>query len=192
MMWRCSNTAAGRPASRRALWQPHRNLVANTLQIRLWMTNFEDGKEIVLMAIPMFHVYGMVAGMCLAMRGASTMIMIPNPRDLKDVLDNIQKYKVTIYPGVPTMYNAINNHPDVKAKKYDLSTIKACISGSAPLLRETKERFEELTGGKLVEGFGMSEAPTATHCNPLFGKNPPGSIGLPLARYRLPHHQPGR
>jgi long-chain acyl-CoA synthetase len=158
----------------------HANLVANALQIRQWMPNFIDGQEIVLMAIPLFHVYGMVAGMCLAMRGAASMIMVPNPRDLKDVLDSIQKYKVTIYPGVPTMYNAINNHPDVKAKKYSLGTIKACISGSAPLLRETKERFEELTGGKLVEGYGMSEAPTACHCNPLFGKNPPGSIGLPL------------
>jgi long-chain acyl-CoA synthetase len=158
----------------------HRNLVANTLMIRNWMTNCEDGKEVVLMAIPLFHVYGMVAGMCFGMRAASSMVMIPNPRDLKDVLDNLQKYKATIYPGVPAMYNGLNNHPDVLAKKYDLSSIKACISGSAPLLRETKEKFEALTGGKLVEGYGMSETPTATHCNPLFGKNPPGSIGLPL------------
>jgi long-chain acyl-CoA synthetase len=105
---------------------------------------------------------------------------VPNPRDLKDVLESLQKYKATVFPGVPTMYNAINNNPDVKAKKYDLSSIKACISGSAPLLRETKEKFEALTGGKLVEGFGMSEVPTASHANPLFGKNPPGSIGLPL------------
>lgn len=158
----------------------HRNLVANTLQIRSWMTNCEEGKEVVLMAIPLFHVYGMVAGMCFAIQAVATMVMIPNPRDIKDVLDNLQKYKATIYPGVPTMYNAINNHPDVLARKYNLSSIKACISGSAALMRETKEKFEELTGGKLVEGFGMSEAPTASHCNPLFGKNPPGSMGLPL------------
>jgi long-chain acyl-CoA synthetase len=158
----------------------HRNLVANTLQIRSWITNCDDGKEVVLMAIPLFHVYGMVAGMCFAIKAAATMVMIPNPRDIKDVLDNLQKYKATIYPGVPTMYNAINNHPDVLARKYNLSSIKACISGSAALMRETKEKFEELTGGKLVEGFGMSEAPTASHCNPLFGKNPPGSMGLPL------------
>lgn len=158
----------------------HRNLVANTLMIHSWMTNCEDGKEVVLMAIPLFHVYGMVAGMCFAIYAAASMVMIPNPRDIKDVLDSIQKYKATVYPGVPTMYNAINNNPDVKAHKYDLSTIKACISGSAPLMRETKEKFEALTGGKLVEGFGMSETPTATHCNPLFGKNPPGSIGIPL------------
>jgi long-chain acyl-CoA synthetase len=158
----------------------HGALVANTMMMRVWLVNCEEGRETVLMAIPMFHVYGMVAGMCFATKMGAAMVMIPNPRDLKDVLDNIQKYKTTVYPGVPTMYNAINNHPDVKARKYDLSTIKACISGSAPLLRETKEKFEALTGGKLVEGFGMSETPTATHCNPLFGKNPPGSIGLPL------------
>jgi long-chain acyl-CoA synthetase len=159
----------------------HRNLVANTLMLRAWLVNCEDGKEVVLMAIPLFHVYGMVAGMCFAIRAGGAMVMVPNPRDLKDVLDSLQKYRVTIYPGVPTMYNAINNHPDVKAGKYKLNTIKACISGSAALLRETKDRFEALTGGKLIEGFGMSEAPTATHANPLFGENPPGSIGLPLS-----------
>jgi long-chain acyl-CoA synthetase len=144
------------------------------------MPNAYDGQEVFLMAIPLFHVYGMVAGMCFAMRIASSMVMIPNPRDLADVLESIQKYKATIFPGVPTMYTAINNHPEVKAGKYNLSSIKACISGSAPLLRETKENFEALTGGKLVEGFGMSEAPTASHCNPLFGENPVGSIGVPL------------
>lgn len=159
----------------------HRNLVANSLQIHSWMPDVEEGKEVVLMAIPLFHVYGMVAGMCFAIRAGASMVMIPNPRDLKDVLDSIQKYKATIYPGVPTMYNAINNHPDVIAGKYKLNTIKACISGSAPLMRETKVRFEQLTGGKLVEGYGLSEAPTATHCNPLYATDSPaGSIGLPL------------
>jgi len=159
----------------------HRNLVANSLQIHSWMPDIEEGKEVVLMAIPLFHVYGMVAGMCFAIKAAASMVMIPNPRDLKDVLDSIQKYKATIYPGVPTMYNAINNHPDVIAGKYKLNTIKACISGSAPLMRETKVRFEQLTGGKLVEGYGLSEAPTATHCNPLYATDSPvGSIGLPL------------
>jgi long-chain acyl-CoA synthetase len=108
------------------------------------------------------------------------MVMVPNPRDLPDVLNSIQKHRPTIFPGVPTMYNAINNHPDVVAGKYDLKSIKACISGSAPLMRETKERFEALSGGKLVEGYGLSEAPTATHCNPLMGETRIGSIGLPF------------
>jgi long-chain acyl-CoA synthetase len=158
----------------------HRNVVANTLQIKAWMPNIEIGKEVVLMGIPLFHVYGMVAGMNFAMATGSTMVMVPNPRDLKDVLDNISKFKATIFPGVPALYNGINNHKDVKAGKYDLSSIKACISGSAPLMRETKEQFEKLTGGKVFEGYGLSEAPTATHCNPLEGENKTGSIGMPL------------
>jgi long-chain acyl-CoA synthetase len=158
----------------------HRNLVANTLQIRSFMPDIVLGQEIVLMAIPMFHVYGMVAGMSFAISSAASLVLVPNPRDMGDVLGSIAKYRPTIYPGVPTMYNAINNHPDVKAGKIDVSSIRGCISGSAPLLRETKVTFESLTGGKLVEGYGLSEAPTATHCNPLSGLNKEGSIGLPL------------
>jgi long-chain acyl-CoA synthetase len=158
----------------------HKNVVANTLQIRSWMTGLEEGREVVLMGIPLFHVYGMVAGMSFAMSTGASMVMVPNPRDLKDVLDNIAKYKATIFPGVPALYNGINNHADVKTGKYDLSSIKACISGSAPLMRETKEQFEGLTGGKVFEGYGLSEAPTATHCNPLLGENKIGSIGMPL------------
>lgn len=158
----------------------HRNVVANTLQLRAWFVNMEEGREIFLMGIPLFHVYGMVAGMSLSMAAGATMVMIPNVRDLKDVMDNISKYKCTIFPGVPALYNGINNHPDVKAGKYNLTSIKACISGSAPLLRETKEEFEKLTGGKVFEGYGLSEAPTGTHCNPLLGENKVGSIGMPL------------
>jgi len=158
----------------------HKNVVANATQMRGWFVNSEDGKETFLMGIPLFHVYGMVAGMSLAMSMGASMVMVPNARDLKDVLENVSKYKTTIFPGVPLLYNGINNHPDVKSGKYDLTSIKACISGSAPLMRETKEEFERLTGGKVFEGYGLSEAPTATHCNPLLGVNKTGSIGLPL------------
>jgi long-chain acyl-CoA synthetase len=158
----------------------HRNIVANTIQMRAWFVNCIEGQEVFLMGIPLFHVYGMVAGMSLAMTLGASLVMVPNARDLKDVLENISKYKTTIFPGVPLLYNGINNHPDVKAGKYDLSSIKACISGSAPLMRETKEEFERLTGGRVFEGYGLSEAPTATHCNPLLGVNKTGSIGMPL------------
>jgi len=160
----------------------HRNLVANTIQGKAWLSavDEEPGEGVTLMAIPMFHVYGLVVGMAVAVKNAAAMVMIPNPRDLKDVLGSIDKYRPTLYPGVPAMYNAINNHPDVLAGKYDLSSIKACISGSAPLLRETKVKFEELTGGKLVEGFGLTESLVATHANPIMGENRIGSIGVPF------------
>jgi long-chain acyl-CoA synthetase len=158
----------------------HRGLVANTVQIDAWNHEGREGKEVVLLAIPMYHAYGMVVGMLYGMWKGASLVMVPDPRNIKDVLKNIQKYKTSIFPGVPAMYNAINNHPEVLAGKYDLGSIRFCISGSAPLLRETKERFEELTGGHLIEGFGLSEAPVATHCNPVTGENKTGSIGMPL------------
>lgn len=158
----------------------HRNVVANTLQLKSWITSAKDGEETVLLGIPLFHVYGMVAGMSFALSSAATMVLIPNARDIPDVLENINKYSPTIFPGVPTLYTAINNHPDVAAGKVKLGSIKACISGSAPLMRETKEKFEKLSGGKVFEGYGLSEAPTATHCNPMMGINKTGSIGMPL------------
>ena len=159
---------------------PHRTIVANTLQMAAWVPNAVEGQEVLCMAIPLYHVYGMVAGLNYAILTGASMIMVPDPRNTQDILDNLTKYKATVYPGVPAMYNAINNNPGVTAGKYDLSSIKFCISGSAPLMRETKERFEEITGGKLVEGYGLSEAPTASHCNPINGENRTGSIGLPL------------
>lgn len=158
----------------------HRGLVANTAQIDAWNHEGVQGGEMVLLAIPMYHAYGMVVGMLYGMWKGGSLVMIPDPRNVGDVLANIQRYKATTFPGVPAMYNAINNHPDVLAGKYDLSSIRFCISGSAPLLRDTKERFEKLTGGHLLEGYGLSEAPVATHCNPLTGINKTGSIGMPL------------
>jgi long-chain acyl-CoA synthetase len=158
----------------------HRGLVANTVQIDAWNHEGREGQEVVLLAIPMYHAYGMVVGMLYGMWKGASLVMVPDPRNIKDVLNNIQKYKASIFPGVPAIYNAINNHPDVLAGKYELGSVRFCISGSAPLLRETKERFEELTGGHLIEGFGLSEAPVATHCNPVTGVNKTGSIGMPL------------
>jgi long-chain acyl-CoA synthetase len=164
----------------KAAVEPHRSLVVNALQIKSWMPDTRMGAETVLMAIPLFHVYGMVAGMSYAAASAAALIMIPNPRDLDAMLTAIQKWRPTIFPGVPTMYNSINNHPEVQAGAVDVTSIRACISGSAPLLNETQKRLEKLTGASLREGFGMSEAPTATHCNPMLGENRIGSIGLPL------------
>jgi long-chain acyl-CoA synthetase len=159
----------------------HAALVANAMQIFSFMGNKSDPKgEIFLAAIPMFHVFGMVAVLSLAVSIGGLMIMVPNPRNIEDILEVIHTMKPTIYMGVPAMYNAINNHKAVAENKYDLKSIRICISGSAPLAPVTKEKFEKLTGGKLVEGFGMSETPTAVCCNPVFGVNKAGSIGLPL------------
>jgi len=104
--------------------------------------------------------------------------LIPNPRELKTVLDNIVKHRPTLFPGVPTMYVAINNYPDIK--KFDLSSIRSCISGAAPLPLEVQERFESITGAKLVEGYGLTEASPVTHANPLRGRRKAGTIGLPF------------
>jgi long-chain acyl-CoA synthetase len=158
----------------------HRNLVANTCLVDSWLTDLEESKEVILTAIPLFHSFGLIVAMSLGIFAAAQIVLIANPRDQKDLLGSINKYRPTIFPGVPAMYIAINNNPDVAAGKYKIDSIRVCVSGSAPLLLETKTRFEELTGGKLVEGFGLTEAHVVTHCNPIYGENRPGSIGLPM------------
>ncbi|THF88850.1 long-chain fatty acid--CoA ligase [Deinococcus sp. KSM4-11] len=157
----------------------HRNLVANAEQARAWMSDLREGHEVTLAAIPFFHVYGMTVAMNLSVLTGATMVLIPNARDIRMVLDGISRTKATLFPGVPTLYNAINNHPDTAA--HDLTSIRACISGSAPLLRETARRFREITNGaNLVEGYGLTEASPITHTNPIFGDQQDGSIGLPF------------
>ena len=155
----------------------HRNLMANVAQTAAWNHNAKDGEEVMLGVIPFFHVYGMTVAMNLAVKMAATMILLPR-FNTKDVLEAIQKHRPTLFPGVPTMYVAIANHPDVK--KYNLSSIKACISGAAALPIEVAKTFEALTGGKLVEGYGLTEAAPVTHTNPIYGQRREGSIGLPM------------
>jgi len=163
----------------KAAMSTHAALVANTVQCQAWLAR-KGVQESFIAAIPLFHVFGMVAVMSLAVALHAMMIMVPNPRDVGEVVDCIHRYRPTLFMGVPAMFNAINHHPGVIAGRYDLSSIFACISGSAPLPPVTKRRFEELSGGVILEGFGMSEAPTASHVNPLRGENRAGSIGLPL------------
>ncbi|NDJ62026.1 MAG: long-chain fatty acid--CoA ligase [Chloroflexi bacterium] len=168
----------------KAAMSQHKALVANILQCRSFLmsneTDSSSQSDSFLGAIPMFHVYGLVTVLGFATALGAPIFLVPNARDIPDVLGVIQAYKPTIFMGVPALYNAISNHPDVISGKIDLRSIRACISGSAPLPPATKREFERLSGGTLLEGFGMSEAPTVTHCNPLNGENRTSSIGLPL------------
>ncbi len=156
----------------------HRNLVANILQSQSWLTDLEPGKEKFMGAIPFFHVFGMTIGMMLSLKTGGEMFLMPNPRDIGFVMEQINREDITIYPGVPAMYIGIINHP--KVSDYNLHSIKACISGAAPLPVEVQRRFEELTGGRLREGYGLTEAAPVTHCNPIYGEPKAGSIGVPF------------
>lgn len=155
----------------------HRNLVANAYQCKCWFPSLEEGKEVFMLAIPIFHCYGMTAGMTFALVMGASMVLVPK-FEVETVLKAVDKYKAGIFPGVQAIYVAINNYPDVK--KYNVHSIKACISGAGPLHQEVQKKFEELTGGKLVEGYGLTEASPVTHCNPVYGKRKMGMIGLPF------------
>jgi long-chain acyl-CoA synthetase len=155
----------------------HRNLVANAMQAAAYL-NLGVGTEALLGSLPFFHSFGMLV-MNVAMVQAGKLIPIPNPRDLHVVLEEIDKEKPTFVPGVPRFFNAINESP--LAKKYDLTSVTACISGAAPLPTAVAERFAQITNGAiLVEGYGLTEASPCTHANPLHGVRKPGAIGLPL------------
>ncbi len=154
----------------------HQNILVNAQQCKVWISAGE-AEDISLTALPLYHSFAMTTCMNMDTLIGAAMLLIPNPRDLEDVLKNITKHKPTFYPGVPAMYVAINNYPDLS--KYDVGSIKACVSGAAGLPVEVQKRFQELTGAKLVEGYGLSEATPVTHANPIYGENRVGTIGVP-------------
>lgn len=156
----------------------HHNLMANMKQIQAWLHVIEQGKEKLLGSLPFFHVYGMTCGVLCGPEIGAELIMTPDPRDTELVLHIIDKERVTLYPGVPAMYSAIINHPMVK--QFDLSSVKACLSGGAPLPGEVARGFEKVTGGHLIEGYGLSESSPVAVANPLVGERRVGSIGLPI------------
>ncbi len=160
----------------------HRNLLANANQLIEWFP--EDFKEKIsyLASIPYFHVYGMMTAMLTPLLQGSELIIIPDPRNQKMILNTIRKKKPTAFPGIPTMYHGIINYPRVE--KYGIDNIKLCISGAMPLPQEIQKKFEDITGGTLVEGYGLSECSPVTNISPLQSeyksKRRQGSIGLPL------------
>ncbi len=155
----------------------HRNLVANTLQTRHWIPDAKEGKEKFLCVLPFSHSYGMTTTLTVPTALGATLILKAR-FDVHDVLETIKRQRPTIFPGVPQMYMAIKDYPGVR--KFGVESIKACISGSAPLPVEVQEAFEKLTRGRLVEGYGLTEASPATHGNPLNGLRKVGSIGVPF------------
>lgn len=155
----------------------HRNLVSNALQTRHWIPDAREGKEIFLCALPFSHSYGMTTTLNVPIALGATLILKAQFQ-VDDILDTIKRLRPTIFPGVPQMYVSIKDYPGVR--KFGVESIKACISGSAPLPVEIQEAFEKLTRGRLVEGYGLTEASPVTHGNPLNGLRKIGSIGVPL------------
>jgi long-chain acyl-CoA synthetase len=155
----------------------HRNLVANALQAWEWNEQAAGSQHTSLCVAPFFHVYGLTVGMNMTVLNGSTMVLLPR-FSVKDTLKAIARYRPDLFPGVPTMYLALAR--EAEQHKADLSSVAICISGSAPLPLEVQKRFEAVSGAKLVEGYGLTEASPVTHCNPVFGERRIGTIGLPL------------
>ena len=155
----------------------HRNLVANAIQTRHWVPDIEYGKEVFLSVVPLLHSYGMTTTMNLPVAAAGTIVLLPF-FEPKEVLEHVKAYRPTVFPAAPSMYAALSRVPN--ARTYGLESIRACISGSSPLPVEVQESFEKLTHGRLVEGYGLTEASPVTHANPFDGRERAGSIGLPL------------
>ncbi len=153
----------------------HFNIASNITQIQEWLHR-EDRHDIVLGVLPMFHSYGFTATVGLALSSGSTCVLVPR-FDAVDLLKTITRYKPTSFPGIPTMYTGLLNHPDVA--KYDLSSIEFCVSGAMAMPVELMRQFESVTGANIMEGYGLTECSPVTHANPLKGTRKPGTVGLP-------------
>jgi long-chain acyl-CoA synthetase len=159
----------------------HGAYVIAGLQIRRWNDAALSGADDVLfLPLPMFHVYGNVGVQALAFLTGAAIALVPNPRDLPDLVTTIRRVKPTFFNGVPTLYIALLNHPDVRSGKVDFKSVRICFSGASPLLADTKTRFEAITGGRIVEGYSLTEAMMALCVNPVKGPNKLGSVGMPL------------
>lgn len=156
----------------------HENLVSNAVIMSKWI-GASDQQETILAVLPFFHIYGLSVALCSAIHSSQKIVILPSFHP-KEVLETIQKEKVQIFPGVPTMYIALLHSPDLG--KYSLGTLNQCVSGGAPLPAEVQKRFNEVSGGKLIEGYGLSEASPVTHCSVLRPKivSKEGSIGVPF------------
>ena len=156
----------------------HRNLSRGCQQLVAWLTSLEHGRDVFLAALPYFHVFGLTVCLDLPLWIGGAIVLVPDPRDTAGLLALIERHRVSVLALVPAMFGAMARLPDVE--RYDLRSVKGCFSGSAPLTRETLERFEQLTGGRIFEGYGLTETTAATHVNPVLGDRRIGTVGLPL------------
>jgi long-chain acyl-CoA synthetase len=164
----------------------HHTLFMTGMQLNAWFSNvMKEWEDILMLNMPLFHVYGMAGVFATAIMGREALGVIPNPRDLDDVLATIEKIKPAFLPGVPTLFNALLNHPKVQSGKVSLKSLKLNISGASPLLSETKQRFEKATGGRIVEGFAMTETMMAAIITPTMGVYKPGAVGIPVPDVEL-------
>lgn len=156
----------------------HRNMSANLQQLRGWFPHLDPGREVILGALPFFHIFGLNISMLFPMLIGSASVLMPNPRDIPLLVKNITKFGITLLPAVPAHFNAINQFPGIE--RLNLRSVKRCFSGSAPLPVEVLQKFEKLTGATIVEGFGMTETSPVTHANPLQGVRKIGTVGVPV------------
>jgi len=164
----------------------HQSLLISGMQIHAWFANLlNDWTDTIMLNMPLFHVYGMAGVFPTGLVARVPLAVVPNPRDIDDMLSTIKKTKPAFLPAVPTLFNALLNHPKVQAGKVSLKSLKLNISGAAPLMLETKHRFEKATGGRIVEGFGMTESMMATITTPVMGLYKPGAVGIPVPDVEL-------
>ncbi len=159
----------------------HHSLLMSAMQLRAWFSTFTvEWDDTIMLTIPLFHVYGNAGVLGVGLLGHDSFAVIPDPRDIDDLVATIRRVHPAFLPGVPTLFNALLNHPDVLAGRVDFKSMKLCVSGASSLLAEVKKRFETLTGGRVVEGYGLTESMMAAVVTPLHGPYKPGSVGTPL------------
>ena len=164
----------------------HHTLVITGMQVSSWFrVVMEEWTDKIMLNMPLFHVYAQAGVMTAGFVGNNPMVLIPNPRDQDDLLDTLKKTRASLLPGVPTLFTALSNHPKVKADPTILQSLKLSVSGAAPLLLETKQRFEELTGGRIIEAYGLTESMIAAVFTPIWGTYKPGAVGIPATDVEL-------